>query len=123
MKKLALLGIVFSFISAIAFAQEPTPVAEVETLKGDIIDNMCVGAQKTEALAEFVKTHMKQCALSPDCQAAGYSVLADGKLIKLDKESTIKVVEFLTKEDSKLQVVVTGKKTGEELKVASIENQ
>lgn len=123
MKKLALLGIVFSFITAIAFAQAPTPVAEVETLKGDIIDNMCAGAQKPEALAEFVKTHTKQCALSPDCQAAGYSVLADGKLIKLDKESTVKVVEFLTKEDSKLQVVVTGKKTGEELNVASIENQ
>lgn len=123
MKKVALLGIAFSFITALAFAQAPTPVAEVETLKGDIIDNMCSGAQKPEALAEFVKTHTKQCALSPDCQASGYSILVDGKLVKLDKESTSKVVEFLKKEDSTLQVVITANKAGEELSVASIEKQ
>lgn len=122
MKKVFLMGLAFCFIASLAFAQEAQPSAAV-TLKGDIIDNMCAGAQKEENLAEFVKTHSKQCAIKPDCEAAGYSIFADGKLAKFDKESNAKIAEFLKKEDSKLQVEVVTKKNGEELSVVSIQNQ
>jgi hypothetical protein len=74
-------------------------------------------------LAEFVKTHTKACALMPDCAASGYSIFADGKLNKFDQASNKKVEEFLKKDESKLEVVVKAEKVGEELKLASIENQ
>lgn len=122
MKKVFLLGLALSFIASAAFAQTQA-APETITLKGDIIDNVCAGAQKAENLAEFVKTHAKQCAISPACETAGYSIFADGMLTKFDKESNLKVAEFLKKEESKLQVEVVAKKVGDELSIVSIGNQ
>jgi len=93
------------------------------TLKGDIIDNLCADSQSPDELAEFVKTHTKECTLSPECAKSGYSIFADGKLYKFDSESNAKIVEFLKKEDSKLQVVVEAKENDKELSLTSVENQ
>jgi len=136
MKKLVLIGMALCFAVSLALAQEATttttttetaptstPAATEITLKGDVIDNMCAGTVKPEDLANFVKTHTKQCALMEPCVASGYSIFADGVLYRFDKESNAKVVEFLKKEESKLQVVVTAKKVGEELSLVTIENQ
>ncbi len=131
MKKIFLIGMVVCFAASLAFAQEEnttaapvsTPAAAEMTLKGDIIDNNCAGLQKPEDLASFVKTHTKECTLMPACVASGYSIFADGKLYKFDKDSNMKIEEFLKKEDSKLQVTVTANKIGEELSLVSIENQ
>jgi hypothetical protein len=98
----------------------PAATTETMTLTGTIIDNNCAGANKAD-LATFVKTHPKSCALS--CADSGYAIFADGKLSKFDKESGAKIAEFLKKEESKTQVVVTAKKVGEELSLVSIENQ
>ncbi len=94
----------------------------VVTLRGDIIDNMCANASK-DNLAEFVKTHTKECALMTHCVASGFSIYADGKLHKFDVESNKKIEEFLNKSASKLQVVITAKKSGDEYSLVSIENQ
>lgn len=101
-------------------APEPTP--EVMALKGDVIDNTCAGANK-DNLAEFIKTHSKQCALMPGCIESGYSIFADGKLYTFDKDSSAKVAEFLKQADSKLQVSITAKQVGDELSLVSIENR
>ncbi|MDD5466099.1 MAG: hypothetical protein PHP73_07180 [Candidatus Omnitrophica bacterium] len=144
MKKIFFVLIAFCFVSSLAFAEDTavpaattateataattataTTVAvtpEVLTLKGDVIDNMCAGANK-DTLAEFVKTHTKECALKPGCIESGYSIFADGKLYKFDKNSNAKVAEFLKVADSKLQVTVTAKQVGDELSLVSIENQ
>jgi len=97
-------------------------VPDAVVLKGDVIDNTCASANK-DKLAEFVKTHTKQCALMPGCIESGYSFYADGKLYAFDKDSNAKVVEFLKKADSKLQVTITAKQVGDELSLVSIENQ
>lgn len=123
MKKVLLAVMVFCFMVSLAVAQGDTSAGATVTLNGDIIDNMCLGAHKPEELAEFVKGHGKQCAISPDCEKSGYSILSDGNLSKFDAESNAKIAEFLKKEDSKLQVVVTARKTGEEMSLVSIENQ
>jgi len=120
-----LLTMAFCFIGSLAFAQIAisTPVVEnALTIKGDIIDNMCATAHKDD-LADFVKTHTKECALAPSCVDSGYSIFSDGKLYKFDKDSSAKVAEFLKKEDSKLTVMVTAKMAGEEFNLISIENQ
>lgn len=135
MKKLILALVAVFALSSLAFAQmaqtkmeegsEMTqmPAEETMTLKGTIIDNLCAGTQTSEQLTEFVKTHTKQCALMPECLASGYSILADGELKKFDKESSVKIGEFLKAMDSKLDVVVTVKKVGDELRLVSIGNQ
>lgn len=125
MKKLALLGMALCFVASLAIAQETEPTqsgAEI-TLKGDIIDNMCAGSQKPEELAGFVNAHTKECALKPECAASGYSIFADGNLYKFDKESSVKVEEFLRMEEGKLQVVITAQKAGDELRLLTIKNQ
>jgi hypothetical protein len=121
-------------VSTTAIASVTTPAAtsvttnvavampETMVLKGEVIDNMCAGANK-DKLAEFVKTHTKECALKPGCIDSGYSIFANSKLYAFDKDSSVKVAEFLKKADSKLQVVITAKQVGDELSLASIENQ
>jgi hypothetical protein len=95
---------------------------EAITLKGTVIDNMCADGSK-ENLAEFIKTHTKQCALMEHCVASGFSIYADGELHKFDAASNKKIAEFLKKADSKLQVVVKAEKSDTELSLISIENQ
>lgn len=131
MKKLLLIAILLCVATSLAFAEQTattvtttapaaTTTTETVALTGTVIDNSCAGANQAD-LANFVKTHTKQCALS--CVASGYAIFADGKLYQFDKDSNAKVAEYLKKEDSKLQVVVTAKKAGEELSLVSIENQ
>ena len=141
MKKVLFVLMALCFVSSLALAQDmaqstatvtttdsTTTVTKTVTtpesivLKGDVIDNMCAGANKAN-LAEFVKTHTKECTLKPGCMASGYSIYADGKLYAFDKDSNAKVAEFLKKADSKLQVTVTAKQVGDELNLVSIENQ
>ena len=100
-----------------------TPASTNEMLKGTIIDNMCASSQKPEALAAFVKTHTKECALMSACAASGYSLFTDGKLVKFDKASSAKIEEFLKKTGSKLAVTVEAKKVRDELSLISIKNQ
>lgn len=134
MKKLVLLVVGLAVLSSFAFAAEtanttvaatstPVQASETMTLKGDIIDNLCAGMQTPEKLAEFVKTHTKECALRPSYVASGYSIFSDGKLQKFDLESNAKIEGFLKKADSKLQVSVVVKKVGDVLSLVSIENQ
>ncbi|MDO8662893.1 MAG: hypothetical protein Q7K98_06720 [Candidatus Omnitrophota bacterium] len=124
MKKLVLIVMAVCLVAGFAFAAETQAQAPAaSTITGDIIDNMCAGSQKPEALAAFVKTHTKQCALMPQCAASGYSILSDSQLSKFDKGSNAKIEEFLKQADSKLQVVVVAKKVGDELSLVSIENQ
>ena len=120
MKKLIILVMMFCLVASLVFAQQP--VANV-TIKGVIIDNLCAGSQKPEKLAEFVKTHTKECALKPQCVASGYSIFSDGKLMKFDKISSVDIEAFLRVPVSKLQVVVECVKTGDLLRLVYIENQ
>lgn len=102
-------------LSLSIFAQENI------TLKGTIIDNKCAEANKAN-LSTFIKTHPKECAMMPACAASGYAIYTNEKLlIKFDKESCAKVVEFLKKKNSTLNVTVVAKQVGDELNLVSIE--
>lgn len=134
MKKSVFLTSIFCIVSSFVFAQSDTakiervPAAaeitaqQTVTLKGTIIDNMCAGVYKTDT-ANFVKTHMKECALMPDCAASGYSIFVDGKLMRFTKDSNKAIVNFLKEENNKLDVEVTAEKVDDELKLISIANQ
>jgi hypothetical protein len=97
--------------------------AEVKEYKGEIIDTHCLTANKAD-LKNFVAGHTKECVLMPACRASGMNLYeADGTILKFDKASDKKIVEFLEKPDSKLQVVVKAEKIGQTFKLVSIQNQ
>jgi hypothetical protein len=85
-------------------------------------NDTCADANKA-TLGDFVKTHTKECATMPACAESGYSIFADGELMKFDKESNAKVAEFLKNPESTLKVEVVAKKVGDELSIVSIANQ
>ena len=121
MKRAAFVLLLVCFVSVLAFAQETT-TPEAITLKGTLIDDTCAGANSAD-LADFIKTHTKQCALMSGCISSSYSIYADGKLYKFDELSSNKVTEFLRKEENKLDVVVTAQDKNGELNLVSIANQ
>ncbi len=94
--------------------------------RGDIIDGNCLGAhQDPAALKEFVPTHTKECVLKPGCRESGMNLYQeDGTVLKFDKASDKKILSFLEKKDSKLQVIVTAKKKADNTySLVSIKNQ
>lgn len=124
-KTVFMLGAVL--LAGAVFAQQAEmPVAskdEIVTLTGDVVDNLCAGSQGPEKMAEFVKSHSKECALAPACAASGYSIFAQGRLWKFDNTSNGRIEDFLKNTESKLQVVVDAKKTGDILTLVAIRNQ
>ncbi len=130
MKSLSLPIIGVLFLSLVGFTQlaqsapaEPSASPGAVTLQGTVIDNHCAGSQKAGDLAKFVKTHPKTCAIMPDCAASGYSIYSGGKLMKFDKISSSKILAFLQQPDSKTDVVVVAKKSGDLLSLESIRNE
>ncbi|MCX5714886.1 MAG: hypothetical protein NT033_08855 [Candidatus Omnitrophica bacterium] len=122
MKKAIFLTLALCFVATLAIAADMPPATDTVTITGTVVDNLCASAN-TNTISEFIKTHTKECALMANCAASGYSILSEGKLTKFDKESNVKVEEFLKKPESTLNVVVVVKKNGEELTLVSIENQ
>jgi hypothetical protein len=91
-------------------------------LNGDIIDNMCASAHK-DSLSSFVPTHTRSCALAPNSKASGYSLYAnDGKLVSFKRSNDKKIISFLEKKGSKLQVVVVADQVGDSLNLVSIKD-
>ena len=107
-------------------SKEPTmeqiSAAKEVMLKGIIIDNLCAGTNKAK-LAEFVKTHTKECAVMPNCEASGYSIYADGTLQAFDDKSNTMIIAFLKDPKSKLKVNVTVKEIDGKLMLIKIGNQ
>jgi hypothetical protein len=116
MRKVACLMLALAVVSLVGLA------ADVITLTGTVIDNRCAEANKAD-LANFVKTHTKECALMPACVASGYAIFAEGKLTAFDKDSNKKIEEFLQKDASKTHVVIKANLAGHVLSLISIENQ
>jgi hypothetical protein len=127
MKKYLLLLVVFLFVlttgaALSAGAAEGKASSKAVIMVGYIIDRACAIPNK-DNLAEYVKTHPKECALAPNCQASGYMFYSDGKLYSLDEETNKKVLKFLNKPKSKLHVkakAIHGE--GDNLKITSLSN-
>ena len=111
----AIIAVLLAFVSIPVFGQ-------TTTIRGIIIDNACAGGHKAD-LANFIKTHTKECLLMPSCEASGYNIFSEGKLYKLDKDSNAKIAAFLKQNSSTPNVVVKGKISKDMLKVVSVENQ
>jgi hypothetical protein len=123
MAKFSALLISLLFVASMALAAEPAPGSGTSTLSGVVVDNACASGHKDD-LSEFVKTHTKDCALMPNCEASGYSLVTpDGKALAFDKASSLKIAKFLKTKKGTLNVEVKVKKAGNELVLVSIKNK
>ena len=104
--------------AALAQLVDKTPIS----ISGIIIDNACLDAHK-EDLGAFIKTHVKECAVSAKAAESGYSIYAYGELFKFDKESNPRIARFLKTVKGSLKVNCLVEKKGQELKLVSIDSQ
>jgi type 1 fimbria pilin len=110
-------------LASMAVAGQAAGGSETVTLNGVVVDNACASGHKTD-LGEFVKTHTKDCALMPGCEASGYSLVTpDGQAQMFTKTGSQKVAKFLKTKKGTLKVEVKVKKIGKELELISIKNQ
>lgn len=117
MKKLIFAVIAVCFIASLANAAAAKPMM----MKGTIVDNLCADANKAD-LGNFIKTHPKSCAQMAACEKSGYSLYSDGKRMKFTDASNKKIVDFLKKKGSKLNVDITANKSGEMLDLVTIKD-
>ena len=112
-KALILMGMV-CFLAAPVFAQATT------ALKAMIIDNESLNAHRGDLL-RYVQTYTKESALRN--ASTGFSLLANGKIYKLDVESNVKIEQFLKAPDSTLDVIAHVQAIGDYLSILSLRNQ
>ncbi|MDQ3256154.1 MAG: hypothetical protein M3R15_20035 [Acidobacteriota bacterium] len=93
-------------------------------LTGLVIDNACASGAHGDAAktAEKAKGHPVSCALMPDCEKSGYSLIAGDKMYKLDDAGNKSVVETLksTKSKKGLMVMAEGTIEGDTLRVTKL---
>ena len=79
-------------------------------MTGVVIDQMCAKKMAAkENPQQACEQHDKACALK--CGAdGGYAIMTDGKITNLTKESSDKVKEYLSKDDTKTAVSIEGTK-------------
>jgi hypothetical protein len=106
-KKIAMYVLFAMAVAAVGVISSQAAEPKGVEYRGDIIDTHCLDAHKAN-LPVFVPTHTKDCVLMPDCQASGMNLYqANGTILKFDGESNKKIIDFLNKKNSKLQVVVS----------------
>ncbi|MFM8535575.1 MAG: hypothetical protein ACKOEC_18620 [Acidimicrobiia bacterium] len=96
---------IFALIAGLA---SPS-IAQTQTLKRTLVDNMCQMKMKTDhgALAK----HTRECALMDSCIKSGYAVVTDsGMVFKLDAKGNEQAVAALkaSKQEANLKVTVAG---------------
>jgi type 1 fimbria pilin len=97
------------------------PAKKSLVMQGTLVDNTCAKAHATD-LSSYLKTHGKECALKS--QASGFSFLTvDGKLIPFTKKSSPMIVDFLKKDESRMNVEIVYKRVFKYFQLKSIKNR
>lgn len=114
------LALCLCFITSVGFAQITN---DAIPMIGVIIDAQSADKNK-DKLPELIKTYTKADALMPEAVASGYVILLEDEYMKFDNESSAKIIEFLDKPESALEVTITAA-IGEDniLSLVSIENK
>jgi hypothetical protein len=71
-----------------------------ETLKGYVVDLICLRRYPAGEYAERAKRHTRSCALKGHCVESGFALVgADGRVSLLDPEATPPVVQAVRESD------------------------
>jgi len=102
MRNILSAAILIFCMSFLACAQETD---DAITLDGAIVDCNTM-ATYNDKINSYLDTYTKQDALKPTAVESGYGIFLEDDFMKFDKPSDAKIVEFLKKPKSTLQVVV-----------------
>ena len=123
MKKLVLPLVAIAALSfSVKFSSAADDSGKTEKVKGVLIDDHCAAnMMKKDDPQAAAEKHKVACANK--CIKGGASVvLISGKdELKLDSKGQELAKEYLAKDGAKTSVTVTGEKSGDELKVTSID--
>ncbi|MDD4894385.1 MAG: hypothetical protein PHW54_03625 [Candidatus Omnitrophica bacterium] len=122
MKRFIFAAIFALFMAPLACAQETN---DAIMLVGTIADNNTIYNYKDD-IGNYLATYTKENALKPEAVQSGYSIVYENGYMKFDDASNAKIVEFLKKTNSTLQVtvkVLLGKDESDLLSLVSIENK
>lgn len=109
-------------------------IASETKVQGVLIDKQCSSKAETrivpgprlEGGIVVAYTHMRNCALMPECQKSGYGVFTyENKFLAFDEAGNRKALAALkeSKKEDDLRVEVTGEVQGDVIKVVSIKLQ
>ncbi len=104
------------------FAQEKKAAQPVK-LTGYLMDNMCAGSiGEKEGLEETAKGHPVACSLMPHCSEAGFALVVDKNIYKLDEAGDKAALAVLkaTKATKGLKVEVEGTLDGKILRASKV---
>lgn len=122
MKRLIFATMFLLFMAPLACAQETD---DAIMLVGTIVDNKTIENHKDD-LDVYLPTYTKENALKPEAVQSGYSIVYENGSMEFEDASNDKIVEFLRKPSSSLQVsvkVLLGKDESDLLKLVSIDNK
>ena len=98
-------------------------LASAAEVEGTLLDRMCSAKIVQQKDQKAALEHTRDCALMDDCVKSGYGVfMADGTFITFDSAGNAKVAQALkaSKKEDHILVHVTGERSGDTMKVASI---
>lgn len=117
--------LVLAAVAALSFTTTATRAADSakHEYTGTLIDNHCAEdmAGKEDA-QKSADAHKKGCLMKCAKDGGGLSLMSDGKLMKLDKDSETKAMDFLKEKGHGTHVAVEASKNDDgTLSVATIE--
>ncbi|MDD5197035.1 MAG: hypothetical protein WC937_06675 [Candidatus Omnitrophota bacterium] len=104
MKKILVAGLFLCFTASLAFAQ-PAEIDDSISINGVIID-VQNASKNMDNLEGFVNTYKKTDALAPEAVTSGYGIFLADDYMEFDSESNARIVEFLNRPDSTLEVTI-----------------
>lgn len=113
---------VLRFVTPILLVLAVASLAAAADITGVLVDRHCAAKVAQEG-QKAAQAHTRECALMPDCLAAGYAVYtADNKLLILDAAGNKSAEAALRASQKKndLRVQVSGQVTGDNIKVAAL---
>jgi hypothetical protein len=99
-----------------------TTFVAAEKISGVLIDEKCAAKFTSKDNPEKAASKHKAACAASCCEKGSPMVLLSGKdELKLDAKGQELAKEYISKADANTKVTITGEKSGDEIKVASIE--
>lgn len=115
-------GLLALFGMGVVAAVSLGAAVQERTILGSLIDNdTLAGVMRADDPEDAAMNVEKAVLLSDAAQKSGYTILQGKRKTKIDPGSVNTVVEYLKKDDSTIQVRVTGTTGGSGLVIRSIE--
>jgi len=115
-------GLLALFGMGVVAAVSLGAAVQERTILGSLIDNETLaGVMRADDPEDAAMNVEKAVLLSDAAQKSGYTILQGKRKTKIDPGSVNTVVEYLKKDDSTIQVRVTGTTGGSGLVIRSIE--